>query len=156
MLFFHGQRVLLLLYFSYFDFSFSSGTEFPEDLSEYRLIIHCGGCMLNDREMRYRMKCADDQGIPFTNYGTAIAFMNGILKRSLSVFGNDFGLWHHLLNGNEINADRFRYLSVFAIFDNDVTYWKTLKSSWQNRGKVVWLNRWKIHIRLLYVNFLFY
>ncbi len=76
----------------HFDFSFSSGTEFPEDLSEYRLIIHCGGCMLNDREMRYRMKCADDQGIPFTNYGTAIAFMNGILKRSLSVFGNDFGL----------------------------------------------------------------
>lgn len=76
----------------HFDFSFSSGTEFPEDLSEYRLIIHCGGCMLNDREMKYRMKCADDQGIPFTNYGTAIAFMNGILKRSLSVFGNDFGL----------------------------------------------------------------
>ena len=76
----------------HFDFSFSSGTEFPEDLSEYRLIIHCGGCMLNDREMRYRMKCADDQGIPFTNYGTAIAFMNGILKRSLAVFGNDYGL----------------------------------------------------------------
>lgn len=74
------------------DFSFSSGTEFPEDLSEYRLIIHCGGCMLNDREMRYRMKCAEDQGIAFTNYGTAIAFMNGILKRSLAVFGNDYGL----------------------------------------------------------------
>lgn len=76
----------------HFDFSFSSGTEFPEDLSEYRLIIHCGGCMLNDREMRYRMKCAEDQGIAFTNYGTAIAFMNGILKRSLAVFGNDYGL----------------------------------------------------------------
>lgn len=76
----------------HFDFSFSSGTEFPEDLSEYRLIIHCGGCMLNDREVRYRMKCAEDQGIAFTNYGTAIAFMNGILKRSLAVFGNDYGL----------------------------------------------------------------
>lgn len=76
----------------HFDFSFSSGTEFPEDLSKYRLIIHCGGCMLNDREMRYRMKCAEDQGIAFTNYGTAIAFMNGILKRSLAVFGNDYGL----------------------------------------------------------------
>ena len=48
--------------------------------------------MLNDREMRYRMKCAEDQGIAFTNYGTAIAFMNGILKRSLAVFGNDYGL----------------------------------------------------------------
>ena len=67
-------------------FSFTSGTEFPDDLSEYALVVHCGGCMLNDREMRYRMKCAVDQGIPFTNYGTLIAHMNGILKRSLSLF----------------------------------------------------------------------
>ncbi|MCR5807787.1 MAG: [FeFe] hydrogenase H-cluster maturation GTPase HydF, partial [Oscillospiraceae bacterium] len=64
----------------------SSGTAFPDDLSKYSLIIHCGGCMLSPREMIYRMKCADDQGIPFTNYGTAIAFMKGILRRSLSVF----------------------------------------------------------------------
>ena len=63
-----------------------SGMEFPEDLSPYALIIHCGGCMLNEREMRYRMKCAVDSGIPFTNYGTAIAYMQGILERSLSVF----------------------------------------------------------------------
>lgn len=62
-----------------------SGTEFREDLSEFSLIIHCGGCMLNDREMGYRMKCALDQGIPFTNYGIAIAYMNGILERSLGV-----------------------------------------------------------------------
>ena len=67
-------------------FSFTSGTEFPDDLSEYALVVHCGGCMLNDREMRYRMKCAVDQGVPFTNYGTLIAHMNGILKRSLSLF----------------------------------------------------------------------
>ena len=64
----------------------SSGTEFPEDLSEYKLIIHCGGCMLSAREMVYRMKCAEDAGIPFTNYGVAIAFMKGILHRSLGVF----------------------------------------------------------------------
>lgn len=67
-------------------FSFTSGTEFPDELSEYALVVHCGGCMLNDREMRYRMKCAVDQGVPFTNYGTLIAHMNGILRRSLSLF----------------------------------------------------------------------
>ncbi len=64
----------------------SSGTEFPEDLSQYSLIIHCGGCMLTSREMIYRMKCAEDAGIPFTNYGVAIAYMKGILPRSLEVF----------------------------------------------------------------------
>ncbi|MDE6148716.1 MAG: [FeFe] hydrogenase H-cluster maturation GTPase HydF, partial [Ruminococcus sp.] len=74
------------------EFAFSSGTEFPEDLSGYKLVIHCGGCMLNEREVRYRMKCAEDQNVPITNYGTAIAFMNGILKRSLSVLGDNFGL----------------------------------------------------------------
>lgn len=64
----------------------SSGREFPEDLSVYRLIIHCGGCMLNEREMEYRRKCAADANVPFTNYGTAIAHMKGILKRSLKIF----------------------------------------------------------------------
>ena len=64
----------------------SSGAGFPEDLSKYSLIIHCGGCMLNEREMRYRIKCAADAGVPITNYGTAIAYMNGILKRSLAPF----------------------------------------------------------------------
>ena len=64
----------------------SSGTEFPDDLSPYSLIIHCGGCMLTQREMRYRMKCAQDQGIPFTNYGVLIAYMQGILKRCLGIF----------------------------------------------------------------------
>ena len=68
------------------DFEFSSGTHFPEDLTKYSLIIHCGGCMLNQREMRYRVKCAENQGVSITNYGTAIAFMNGILKRSLEIF----------------------------------------------------------------------
>ncbi len=62
----------------------SSGMSFPEDLSEYALVIHCGGCMLNEREVTYRRKCAEDAGVPFTNYGTAIAYMHGILKRSLA------------------------------------------------------------------------
>ena len=64
----------------------SSGREFPEDLSKYSLIIHCGGCMLNEREMRFRMQTAADNGIPITNYGTAIAHMQGILKRSIAIF----------------------------------------------------------------------
>ena len=64
----------------------SSGREFPEDLSPFSLIIHCGGCMLNGREMKYRMKCAKDQHIPFTNYGIVIAHMQGILERSIQVF----------------------------------------------------------------------
>ncbi|MBO4681640.1 MAG: [FeFe] hydrogenase H-cluster maturation GTPase HydF [Clostridiales bacterium] len=63
----------------------TSGLSFADDLSKYKMIIHCGGCMLNDREMRYRTKCAEDAGIPMTNYGTAIAYMKGILKRSLEV-----------------------------------------------------------------------
>lgn len=63
-----------------------SGRDFPDDLSPYSLIVHCGGCMLNEREMRYRMKCATDQGVPITNYGITIAYMQGILKRSLGVF----------------------------------------------------------------------
>lgn len=62
------------------------GMVFPEDLTPYSLIIHCGGCMLNEREVRYRMKCAVDQNIPITNYGIAIAYMQGILKRSLEIF----------------------------------------------------------------------
>lgn len=71
-------------------FDFSSGNSFPEDLSAYKMVIHCGGCMLNEREVRYRMQCAIEQGVPFTNYGTAIAHMKGILERSLRVFGNQF------------------------------------------------------------------
>ena len=63
-----------------------SGTEFPDDLSPYALVIHCGGCMLKEREMRYRTKCAVDQQVPITNYGTIIAYMQGILKRSLEIF----------------------------------------------------------------------
>jgi hypothetical protein len=68
------------------EFAFSSGQSFPDNLSEYKLIVHCGGCMLNEKEMKYRLKCAADAGIPMTNYGTAIAHMNGILDKSLEVF----------------------------------------------------------------------
>ena len=69
-------------------FQFTSGTGFPDDLSPYSLIIHCGACMLGEREVKYRMKCSIDQNIPFTNYGITIAFLKGILKRSLSVFSD--------------------------------------------------------------------
>ncbi len=65
-------------------FEFTSGTEFPTDLAEYKLIVHCGGCMLNEREMKYRLKCANDQGVAITNYGTTIAQIKGILERSLT------------------------------------------------------------------------
>ncbi len=64
-------------------FEFCSGTEFPSDLKRYRLIIHCGGCTLNEREMKHRQQCAREQQIAITNYGIAIAHMNGILKRSI-------------------------------------------------------------------------
>lgn len=67
-------------------FETTSGTEFPDDLSRYGLIVHCGGCMLNEREMKYRLSCAQDQGVPMTNYGILIAYVKGILKRSVQVF----------------------------------------------------------------------
>lgn len=67
-------------------FETCSGTEFPEDLSPYAMVVHCGGCMLNPREMNYRVKCAEDQNVPITNYGTLIAYVHGILRRSLEVF----------------------------------------------------------------------
>ena len=69
-----------------FEIVLSSGSEFPEDLTPYKLIIHCGGCMQNSREMKYRMKSALSQNVPFTNYGITLAYLNKILKRSLSVF----------------------------------------------------------------------
>lgn len=68
------------------EFEYSSGRDFPEDVTRYSLIVHCGGCMLNEREMRYRQKCALDQEIPITNYGIAIAYMQGILKRCVEMF----------------------------------------------------------------------
>ncbi len=67
-------------------FEWTSGTGFAETLSGYKMVIHCGGCMLSEREMQYRLKCSQDEGVPITNYGTAIAYMNGILRRSLSIF----------------------------------------------------------------------
>ncbi len=67
-------------------FAYTSGTEFPVDLSPYSMVIHCGGCMLNEREMKYRIQCAADQGVPIANYGLVIAQTQGILKRSLEPF----------------------------------------------------------------------
>lgn len=67
-------------------FEFTSGTEFPDDVSSYKMMVHCGGCMLNEREMKYRIACCQDQGVPITNYGILIAQVTGILKRSLGPF----------------------------------------------------------------------
>ena len=67
-------------------FEFTSGTEFPDDVSSYKMVVHCGGCMLNEREMKYRIACCRDQGVPITNYGLLIAQVTGILKRSLGPF----------------------------------------------------------------------
>ncbi len=67
-------------------FSYTSGTGFEEDLTPFKLIVHCGACMLNEREMKYRLSCAKDQGIAMTNYGILIAHVHGILKRSLEPF----------------------------------------------------------------------
>lgn len=68
------------------EFVFTSGTEFPDDLTDYQLVVHCGGCMLNEREMKYRISCCQDQKIPITNYGILMAQITGILKRSLAPF----------------------------------------------------------------------
>ena len=73
-------------------FETSSGVGFPEDLSPYSLVLHCGGCMLNEREMRYRLSCAQAQGVPMTNYGIAIAYIHGILKRSVAPFPDSAAL----------------------------------------------------------------
>lgn len=70
------------------NFEFSTGREFPYDLSKYKMIVHCGGCTLNEREMKYRTKCAQDQKVPFTNYGILIAYTQGILKRTLEPFSD--------------------------------------------------------------------
>jgi hypothetical protein len=68
------------------DFTFTSGGEFPDNLSAYKFVIHCCGCMLNIREMQWRQRIAVSQGTPITNFGILIAYMQGILKRNLSLF----------------------------------------------------------------------
>ena len=68
------------------EFHFTSGGEFPEDLHQYALIVHCGGCMLNEKEMQHRLAYAQQAGVPVVNYGVAIAQIHGILKRSLAPF----------------------------------------------------------------------
>jgi len=68
------------------NFEFTSGTGFPDDLSGYRLVVHCGGCMLNEREIKYRQKCAVEQNVPITNYGILISYVHGILERCIAIF----------------------------------------------------------------------
>ena len=67
-------------------FETASGTGYPDDLTSYALVVHCGGCMLNEREVKHRASRTTAQGVPITNYGTMIAYVHGILKRSLSIF----------------------------------------------------------------------
>lgn len=71
----------------HFEFEWTSGTGFPDDLTPYSMVIHCGACMLNPREVTYRMNCALDQGIPFINYGILIAALHGVLERSIRPLG---------------------------------------------------------------------
>ena len=68
------------------EYAFTSGGEFPADLSSYKVVVHCGGCMLNEAEMTHRIRTASEAGVPMVNYGIAIAHMHGILKRSLEPF----------------------------------------------------------------------
>ena len=70
-------------------FEFTSGGEFPENLEEYSLIVHCGGCMLTERTVKSRMEKANEAGVPMTNYGTVIAHVNGILDRSIKLFEDE-------------------------------------------------------------------
>ena len=73
-------------------FVFTSGADFPDDLSEFKLVVHCGGCMLTQKQMHYRLMCCQDAGVPVTNYGILIAALNGILKRSLEPFSDVYAL----------------------------------------------------------------
>ena len=68
------------------EFHFTSGKDFPDNLNEYKLVVHCGGCMLNEAEMKNRLSVAKEAGVPTVNYGIAIAGMKGILERSLRPF----------------------------------------------------------------------
>ncbi len=74
------------------DFTFTSGGEFPKDLSSYKLVVHCGGCMLNEAQMNYRVELSQKSDVPMVNYGVAIAHINGILKRSLEIFPKAFSV----------------------------------------------------------------
>ncbi len=74
------------------NFSFTSGGEFPEDTSEFSLVVHCGGCTLSEAQMKNRLEICRENSTPVTNYGTAIAEMNGILKRSLEPFKGKINL----------------------------------------------------------------
>ena len=68
------------------EYTFVSGTEFPEDVTPYKMVIHCGACTLNEREVKYRLRLCEDVGVPVTNYGIFIAHLNGILPRSIAPF----------------------------------------------------------------------
>lgn len=80
-------------------FSFTAGNEFPEDVSKYALVVHCGGCMLNKREMQYRLRHSAERNVPMTNYGIAIAHMHGILDRALAPFPDLHQAWSSTANG---------------------------------------------------------
>lgn len=79
-------------------FSFTAGNEFPEDVSKYALVVHCGGCMLNEREMQYRLRHSAERNVPMTNYGIVIAHMHGILDRALAPFPDLHQAWSSTAN----------------------------------------------------------
>ena len=81
------------------EFDFTSGTDFPEQLEQYAMVVHCGGCMLNEREMQYRLRHSAERNVPMTNYGIAIAHMHGILDRALAPFPDLHQAWSSTANG---------------------------------------------------------
>ena len=108
-------------------FAFTSGVEFPEELSSYRLIVHCGGWTLNEREMKYRIKCAQEQKVRTTNYGILIAHIKGIFKRSVQMFldvtaalRGAWGAWRGKVNGPSCYKLETTFSSQYGIIDADV------------------------------------
>jgi len=85
----------------------SSGRDYPDDLKKYKLIIHCGACMINRREMLNRLRKAQEEGVPITNYGIAISFLQGVIRRSLAPFPSALEVFE---NERRIEADRLLYL----------------------------------------------
>ena len=120
-----------------------SGRDFPEDLSSYALVIHCGGCMLNEKEVRYRMKCAKAQGVPFTNYGIAIAHMNGILERSIRAIpmtSQAMNLIDTLYETHDLSDEQFKtLLSELTEEEEEYLYAKARETAQKIYGKDIFL-----------------
>jgi len=81
----------------------SCGRDYPQDLKDYKLILHCGACMMNRREMLNRLRKAHEAGVPVTNYGVAISFLQGVIKRSLAPFPSALLAFENEMETRNIN-----------------------------------------------------